>query len=57
MLLDVPTQLYDEKNAEFRTLFKHHYQKDISKEDANTLALTLMQLLEIIIEYHKGYHQ
>lgn len=45
------------KNAEFRTLFKHHYQKDIGKEDANTLALTLMQLLGIIIEYHKDYHR
>lgn len=57
MLLDVPTQLSDEKNAEFRTLFKHHYQKDIGKEDANTLALTLMQLLGIIIEHHRGYHR
>lgn len=51
----MPTQLSDEKNAEFRALFKQYYQKDISKDEANTLALILMQLLIRIIEENESY--
>ncbi len=55
MLLDVPTQLSEKKNAEFRALFKQEYGKDITREQADELAYNLMSILAIVIEHNYNW--
>ncbi|WP_175454751.1 hypothetical protein [Lutibacter oricola] len=57
MRIQVPTQLSKERNAEFRSLYKKHYDMDISIEEANQEAYRLFSFFAIIIEHTPQYHK
>ncbi len=57
MRIQVPTQLSKERNAEFRRLYKKHFNEDINIEEADKEAYRLGSFLAIIIENTPKYHK
>lgn len=53
-------QLADEHIEEFRTLYRKHFGKDISKEEALEKGLRLVRLIELVsraIAHEQNQHQ
>ena len=51
MILDIPTTLSEDKNQEFRALYKKHYSMDLSIEEANAEAYRLLSFGAIVFKY------
>ena len=57
MNLDVPTTLSEEKNSEFRRLYKKHYDIDLTLQEANDEAFRLLSFGAVIIENTPKYYE
>jgi len=57
MKIEVPTTLSEERNIEFRRLYKKHYHIDLTEEQANNEAFRLLSFFAIIIENTQKYYE
>jgi len=55
MHLQVPTTLSEERNQEFRDLYKEHFGIDLTVEEADAEAYRVMSFIAIIIENTARY--